>query len=150
MSVKYRLIKRKNLGEDKGTVPEKMYVQPVYSDLVSFDEILQDIVEAGIPSNQVKGVADRMNHLIKKNLAAGRRVQFGELGNFRYGVGSVGGKPDEKFDPDLIKEPKVVFSPGSALRKAKKETTFEKYQIPGSSNESEQKPVDPDENPDIL
>ena len=150
MSVKYRLIKRKNLGGDKDQVPEKIYVQPVYSELVQFEEILQDIVEAGIPTNQVKGVADRMNHLIKKHLAAGRRVQFGELGNFRYGVGSVGGNPNEKFDSDLIKVPKVVFSPGSALRKAKKNTEYEKFQIPDFSNEGEQKPVDPDENPDIL
>lgn len=150
MSVKYRLIKRKNLGKDNKEIPEKMYAQPVYSDLVTFDEILQDIVEAGIPTNQVKGVADRMNHLIKKHLAAGRRVQFGELGNFRYGVGSVGAEPDKKFDAELIKEPKVVFSPGSALRDAKKNVAFEKYHIPGESDEKEQIPEDPDENPDIL
>lgn len=132
MSIKYRLIKRKNLGKDNEIVPEKMYAQPVYSDLVSFEEILQDIVESGIPTNQVKGVADRMNHLIRKNLAAGRRVQFGELGNFRYGVGSVGGMPDKDFDPALIKTPRIVFSPGSTLRKAKKDAEFAKYVAPGT------------------
>ena len=149
MSVKYRLIKRKNLGKDNEQIPEKMYAQPVYSDLVKFEEILQEIVEAGIPTNQVKGVADRMNHLIKKHLAAGRRVQFGELGNFRYGVGSVGSATDKDFDSDMIKEPKIVFSPGSALRKAKKGAEFEKYVIPGTATEGggAQKP---DENPDDL
>lgn len=147
MSVKYRLIKRKNLGKDNAEVPEKMYAQPVYSDLVTFEEILQEISEAGIPSNQVKGVADRMNHLIKKHLAAGRRVQFGELGNFRYGVGSTGSATDKEFAPDLIKVPKVVFSPGTALRDAKKSTKFEKYVIPGTDSGADQKP---DENPDDL
>ena len=51
MSVKYRLVKKRNLGTDQGSVPEKLYAQPVYGDLVSFDEILKEIAEAGIPTN---------------------------------------------------------------------------------------------------
>ncbi len=86
MSVKYRLVERNNMGKDKEETPKKLYAQPVYSDLVGFEELLGEISEAGIPSNQVKGVMDRMNYLIKKHLAAGRRVQFGEFGNFRYGL----------------------------------------------------------------
>ena len=86
MSVKYRLVKKKNLGKDQEAVPEKVYAQPVYMELVSFESLLDEIVEAGIPTNQVKGVIDRMNYLIRKHLSAGRRVQFGEFGNFRYGV----------------------------------------------------------------
>ena len=62
MSVKYRLVKRKNLGADKASTPEKVYAQAVYSDLVSFDELLGDITEAGIPTNQVKGVTDQSHH----------------------------------------------------------------------------------------
>lgn len=38
-----------------------------------------------------------MNHLFKKHLAAGRRVQFGEFGNFRYGVGSTGAVTKEGY-----------------------------------------------------
>ena len=71
MSVKYRLVERNNMGKDKDETPKKLYAQPVYSDLVSFDELLGEISEAGIPSNQVKGVADRMNHLFKKHLDDG-------------------------------------------------------------------------------
>lgn len=37
MSVKYRLVKKKNLGKDQAEVPEKMYAQPVYMELVSFE-----------------------------------------------------------------------------------------------------------------
>lgn len=113
MSVKYRLVKKKNLGKDQAEVPEKMYAQPVYMELVSFESLLDEIVEAGIPTNQVKGVIDRMNYLIRKHLDAGRRVQFGEFGNFRYGVGSTGSATDEEFDPEMIKTPRIVFSPGS-------------------------------------
>ncbi|MBR5297719.1 MAG: DNA-binding protein [Parabacteroides sp.] len=127
MSVKYRLVKRKNLGADKASTPEKVYAQAVYGDLVTFEELLGDITESGIPTNQVKGVTDRMVHQIKKHLAAGRRVQFGELGNFRYGVGSIGVLNEEDFDSSLIRVPKVIFVPGNALREAKKDVKFEKY-----------------------
>lgn len=130
MSLKYRLVKRINLGKDKEENPEKLYAQAVYSDLVSFEELLGEISEAGIPSNQVKGVTDRMNHLFKKHLAAGRRVQFGEFGNFRYGLGSTGSVDEEGFETSMIKTPRIVFTPGSALRKARKDTNFEKKGVP--------------------
>ncbi|WP_302133052.1 DNA-binding protein, partial [uncultured Parabacteroides sp.] len=96
-------------------------------ELVSFESLLDEIVEAGIPTNQVKGVIDRMNYLIRKHLSAGRRVQFGEFGNFRYGVGSIGSTTDEDFDPEMIKTPRIVFSPGSLLRKAKQDAKFERF-----------------------
>lgn len=126
MSLKYKLIERRNLGKDQESNPKKLYAMPVYSDLVSFDELLGEISEAGIPSNQVKGVIDRMNYLIKKHLAAGRKVQFGEFGNFRYGVGSEGVLTEDAFKTSLIRQPRIIFSPGSTLRKAKKNTSFEK------------------------
>lgn len=135
------------MGSDQASVPEKLYAQPVYGDLVSFDELLKEIAEAGIPANQVKGVADRMNHLFEKHLAAGRRVQFGEFGCFRYGVGSSGVATAEEFDVSMIRTPKVVFSPGSTLRKAKKNTRFEKFvgptenvSTPGSGEDDEERP----------
>lgn len=144
MSVKYRLVERNNMGKDKDETPKKLYAQPVYSDLVSFEELLGEISEAGIPSNQVKGVADRMNHLFKKHLAAGRRVQFGEFGNFRYGLGSSGAETEEEFDPSMIKTPRIIFSPGSALRQARKDAKFEKQTlIPsgGNSDDEDDRPV---------
>ena len=136
MSVKYRLVKKKNMGKDQEEVPEKMYAQPVYMELVSFESLLDEIVEAGIPTNQVKGVIDRMNYLIRKHLASGRCVQFGEFGNFRYGVGSTGSATDEEFDSEMIKTPRIVFSPGSLLRKARENTQFERFAFVVSNSET--------------
>lgn len=134
MSIKFRLVKRPNLGKDKKEVPEKMYAQPVYSDLVRFEDILLEIIEAGIPSSQVKGVADRMNLLISRHLAAGRRVQFGEFGTFRYGIGSGGSLTAKEFDSGTVKVTRIVFAPGSALRFAKKNVKFEKYVVSGTTD----------------
>ena len=136
MSVKYRLVERNNMGKDKEETPKKLYAQPVYSDLVGFEELLGEISEAGIPSNQVKGVMDRMNYLIKKHLAAGRRVQFGEFGNFRYGVGSTGAAEKEEFQTNMIKIPRIIFSPGATLRKARKDANFERKEEIVTKNDS--------------
>ena len=125
MSVKYRLVKKRNLGTDQGSVPEKLYAQPVYGDLVSFDEILKEIAEAGIPTNQVKGVADRMNHLFEKHLAAGRRVQFGELGSFRFVLCSSGADTEKEFDAaTMMRTPKLVFTPGMVLKDVREKATY--------------------------
>lgn len=141
MSVKVRLVKRKNLGKDSEQIPEKLYAMPMYSDLVSFREILGEIAEAGIPSNQVRGVIDRMNHVMCKHLAAGRRVQFGDFGNFRYGVGSTGAATDEDFTLTQIKEPRVIFSPGLELREGKKSVAFERKTVVEPSTECDKEHI---------
>ena len=118
MAVKYRLIERKNLGNDKTETPKKQYAQVIYGDLVEFETFLEEVADgSGVGSAQVKAVLDRINIVLKRNLAQGRRVNVGELGNFRFGVGSTGTPTTEEFTTSLIKEPKVVFSPGKASRK---------------------------------
>ena len=118
MAVKYRLIERKNLGNDKTETPKKQYAQVIYGDIVEFETFLEEVADgSGVGSAQVKAVLDRINIVLKRNLAQGRRVNVGELGNFRFGVGSTGTPTTEEFTTSLIKEPKVVFSPGKALRK---------------------------------
>ena len=126
MSIKFHLVKKNNLGKDKDVTPKKVYAYPVYTDKIAFETLLSDISEAGIPSNQVKGVIDRMNHLIRKHLALGHIVQFGEFGNFRYAIGSTGADTEEDFLSSQIKKPKIIFTPGATLRKAKISAEFQR------------------------
>ena len=123
MAVKYRLIERKNLGNDKTETPKKQYAQVVYGDLVEFETFLEEVADGS-------GVG---------------RVNVGELGNFRFGVGSTGAPTTEEFTTSLIKEPKVVFSPGKALRIAKKLTNFEKKELSEPQSGGSQDSESPDE-----
>lgn len=143
MAVKFKLLKQKNLGKDKDTVPEKIYAREVTIDKVEFGDLLNEIVEAGIPSSQVKAVLDRMNYLIRKHLSAGRIVQFGELGNFRYTVGSIGAESEEKFDTDLIKKPRIAFYPGSTLQKARSGSEFKRLELKEEEPKEKQEEEDP-------
>ena len=126
MALKFKLVMRKNLGEDHESIPEKVYAQMVYGDLVTFDEFAEEVADSsGVGSASVKAVLDRMNVVLVRHLQHGRRVSVGELGLFRFCFGS-SGVPDEKtFSTNLIREPKVRFYPGKALRVAKRRLTVQ-------------------------
>ena len=107
----------------------------VYGDLVTFDEFAEEVADSsGVGSASVKAVLDRMNVVLVRHLQHGRRVSVGELGLFRFCFGS-SGVPDEKtFSTNLIREPKVRFYPGKALRVAKSRTSFEKTVLPNEED----------------
>ena len=124
MALKFKLVMRKNLGEDHESIPEKVYAQMVYGDLVTFDEFAEEVADSsGVGSASVKAVLDRMNVVLVRHLQHGRRVSVGELGLFRFCFGS-SGVPDEK----------VRFYPGKALRVAKSRTSFEKTVLPNEED----------------
>jgi predicted histone-like DNA-binding protein len=130
MAVKFKLVKRNNLGKDNAAIPQKVYARSVYTDKINFNYLLSEIAEAGIPSSQVKAVIDRMNFLISKHLTAGHIVQFGEFGNFRYSLGSTGSETEEEFNSSQIKTPKIIFTPGATLRNAKSQASYQKEVTP--------------------
>lgn len=127
MAQKFKLIERKNLGKDNAQNPKKFYAQAINNGYVSFAELCSDIAETcTLTSADVKAVLDRMNYMLDKHLRAGRIVQFGEIGNFRFAVGSSGSLTAKEFSTALIKQPKIVFTPGSKLRETRQLTAFEK------------------------
>lgn len=112
MSVKYKLVVKKNLGNDKKDIPEKKYAQIVSGDFVGFDEFVEEVGDSsGVGSATVKAVLDRMNVILVRHLQHGRRVTVGELGTFRFTIGSPGVTDEKSFDTNLIREPKVRFFP---------------------------------------
>ena len=127
MSVKFKLIDRRNLGKDANEVPRKLYAQVVNNGSVAFDELCSSIAEnCTLTSADVKAVLDRMNYELDRNLRAGRIIQFGELGNFRMAIGSTGAVEEKEFSTSQIKTPRIVFTPGKHLRVTRALTTFEK------------------------
>ena len=53
MAVKYRLIERKNLGNDKTETPKKQYAQVIYGDLVEFETFLEEVADGSGTSTAV-------------------------------------------------------------------------------------------------
>nr|WP_129733208.1 HU family DNA-binding protein [Parabacteroides goldsteinii] len=127
MAIKFKMVPRKNLGDDQKEHPEKQYAQMVCGDLVTFEELIEEVTDSsGVSSASVKAVLDRVNVVSIRHLRNGRRVNLGELGNLRFSFGSDGVTDAKDFDVSMIREPRVCFFPGKALRIAKSRTNFEK------------------------
>lgn len=127
MSIKFRVVEKKNLGKDQEQNPTKMYAQVMYGDLIPYDSFLEEVADgSGVVSAQVKGVLDRFNVVLRRHLSLGQRISVGELGIFRFGVGSKGAMTEKDFSTDLIKKPRVIFVPGAALRVSRNLAKFEK------------------------
>ncbi|MCD8268560.1 MAG: DNA-binding protein [Parabacteroides sp.] len=115
------------MGEDKAEVPEKKYAQIVSGDFIAFPELIEEVSDSsGVGSAGVKAVLDRLNVVLVRHLQHGRRVSVGELGTFRFTIGSTGVIDEKSFDTSLIREPKIRFFPGKALRTIKSQASFEK------------------------
>ena len=158
MSVKYKLIQRKDMSSDAGPGSKLYYAQAVSAGEMTLDELCEDIAESStVTSADVKAVLDRLGWILSKNLKAGRIVQVGELGNFRMTLGSSGaptieefnsslirkpkaGAPTiEEFNSSLIRKPKVSFHPGKRLQETRSLVSFER--IGGEDSTS---PTSPD------
>lgn len=130
MGVKFKLVSKRNLGDDKEETPEKIYAQIVSGDYISNEEFLEEVADSsGVGSAGTKAVLDRVNVVLARHLQHGRRVAVGELGTFRITLGSPGVADVKQFDTNLIREPRVRFYPGKALRTIKSRTSFERLTL---------------------
>ena len=115
MALKYKLVQKRNLGKDQDENPEKVYAQMVSGDLVTFEELIEEVGDSTVAGSAgVKAVLDRLNVVLARHLRNGRRVNVGELGTFRLNFGSQGVIGSDDFNTGLIREPRVRFLPGKA------------------------------------
>ena len=81
MALKYKLVQKRNLGKDQDENPEKVYAQMVSGDLVTFEELIEEVGDSTVAGSAgVKAVLDRLNVVLARHLRNGRRVNVGELG----------------------------------------------------------------------
>lgn len=138
MSVKYKLVQRKDFSEGAGSDAKLWYAQGESSGNMTFEELCDEISEScTLTSADVKAALDRLTWVLSRNLQAGRIVQMGELGNFRLTIGSKGTITEDEFDTSLIKKPKVTFYPGKKLQQARTETSFERIDVKEEETEDE-------------
>ena len=138
MAMKFKLVTRKNMGPDQKDIPEKKYAQMVCGDYVPFEDFLEEVGDStGVGSAGSKAVIDRMVVVLVRHLRHGRRVQVGELGHFRYNFGSSGVEKEDDFATSMIREPRVRFYPGKALRVAKSRTSFERISLTEKAEEGD-------------
>lgn len=53
MALKYKLVQKRNLGKDQEENPEKVYAQMVSGDLVTFEELIEEVGDSTVAGSAV-------------------------------------------------------------------------------------------------
>lgn len=127
MALKYHLILRKDLS--KNAAPDaKLYHGQVRSvRVIEFDHLCDLISDNSTASSgDVQVVIAGLTRIMQRTMGFGDVVRLGELGSFRMVAGSKGSITSEEFTTSLFKKGRIVFTPGSVLKKMAQNVQFEK------------------------
>lgn len=127
MSIKYRLVKRKNMSQGAGPDEKLLYVQARTLGEMSFDMLCKQIASLSTASvGDVELVIRGLVSVATDALLRGESVSLGALGRLRVSLGSQGVATEEEFSTALIRKPRYVFTPGSDLKLAASKMSVER------------------------
>lgn len=116
MSINYYVMQRRVPGgPEKGQM--KQFAQIRLGSVIPFDVICRKAaLLTTATSGDVKVVVNSLLTIISEYLEAGHPVKVGTLGNFRPSAGSRPAATEEELTAHLMKRPRIIFSPGKALK----------------------------------
>ncbi len=127
MSVRYKLVLRKDLSKDAAEGAQKYYASVNSNGMMTFQQTCTAISAYSTASpGDVKVVMDGLLFVLKEALLRGEVVQLGELGNFQINVGSSGTPTTEEFKASMIRKPRIVFRPSVSLKEILGKVNFER------------------------
>ena len=127
MSVKYKLVLRKDLSKDAGKDDKKYYASVNNSGTFSFDNLCESVASISTASRgDVLVVMDGALTVMKSALLRGEIVQFGEFGNFQINFGSKVVSTTDEFKASLIRKPRIVFRPSTLLKSSLEKVSVER------------------------
>ena len=127
MSVRYKLVLRKDLSKDAAEGAQKYYASVKSNGIMTFQQTCTAISAYSTASpGDVKVVLDGLLFVLKESLLRGEVVQMGELGNFQINVGSSGTPTAEEFKATMIRKPRIVFRPSVSLKEILGKVSFER------------------------
>ncbi|MCK0201832.1 HU family DNA-binding protein [Ornithobacterium rhinotracheale] len=126
MSVKFKSIQKAQPGV-KGGGEKKYYASPVYQGEKTLKELTQAIEKISTVSGaDIRAVLYALVDVMQSSLADGEIVRLGELGSMRVSLSSEGKATEQEVTSSTIKGAKVLFTPGTDLKKMLDTLDFEK------------------------
>ena len=121
--MKIKLIERRKPGTKTG--PGKFYASPVNVGRKTLDDIARDIsgrssLTRGDISNVLYNFIDCLPHYLRDGFS----IQLGEFGSMRVTLSSKGAETEKAFKTETIK-PRVVFTPGTELKRELAANSYE-------------------------
>jgi predicted histone-like DNA-binding protein len=107
--------------------PKKLYASPVSKGRKSIQAISKDLADiSSLSRGDVQNVLMNLVDQIPKYLLDGQSVSLGELGSMRLSFSSEGVENEGQFNTNMVKNMKIIFTPGTMLKDAMGKAAFEK------------------------
>ena len=117
MSVKYKLVLKKDLTKGAAADAKRYYASANVTGMMDFDTICDVVADRSTASDgDVALVLLGLIRCMQEALLRGEVVQLGALGNFRLSLGSSGVVNADDFHASLIRKPRIIYYPGVKLR----------------------------------
>jgi predicted histone-like DNA-binding protein len=116
MAVKYKVIKKINpLKKDD---PKKSYATIASEGEITLKQISKRIAAMStVNSGDILAVLDLLVQILVEELSNGKTLRFGDFGSFALSLSSEGKDTDDEVTAAVIKAAKILFRPGSDLKK---------------------------------
>lgn len=125
MSVNYNIVQR--IDPRDPNAPKKYYAALVQKDSIDLEYMVDAISNySTVNPPDVLAVIESLVRLIPIELANGRGVRFGKLGNFYLTANSEGQENEEDVSSDIISKINLRFKPNSKFKKLLGELSFNK------------------------
>lgn len=149
MSVRYKLVLRKDLSKDAPEGAQKYYASVNSNGVMSYKQMCTSIAAYSTASpGDVHVVMDGLLFVLREALLRGEVVQAGELGNFQLNAGSGGTPTAEEFKASLLRKPRIVFRPSTTQKEMLGKVSFERISS-GTTGKEETPGGDEDDRPVI-
>ncbi|AHW58861.1 DNA-binding protein, histone-like, putative [Draconibacterium orientale] len=120
--LKYKLIEKANPRDL--TAPKKFYASHVSSGRKTISRDIED--KSSLSRGDISNVLDNLVDQIPKYLLDGQTVSLGDLGSFRLTLSSEGAEQEKNFKSNMIKNVKIIFTPGKMLKEEVAKARFDK------------------------
>ena len=126
MSIAFKVIERGEPGVAGGG-QKKFYATQVATGESDIDNLTRSIERTSTVSGaDIRAVLYGFVETMMDDLAAGKIVKLGELGNFRVSISSEGKNTGEEVNASAIKNARIIFSPGKKLKKLLQSLDYKK------------------------
>ena len=123
--MKYKLVQKGNPSSPD--TPKKWYASAVSSGKTTQGSLSKEIAgRSSLTKGDISSVIMNLVDELPTSLLEGRSVKLDGFGTFRISLSSAGSDTKDEFNTNMIKQPKILFTPSSELKQAMSNMTYER------------------------
>ena len=146
MALSYHLVKRPDMRKNATEGAKLFYAQVRSLNKIDFEKFCEMVaLRSAAFTGDIKLVIEGILSVMEERMGDGDVIQLGRLGNFRMIASSRGAAQESEFNTSYFKKARIVFSPGTMLKRIQSSAQYSKIKVIRLNNGTT---VVPDEFPD--